>query len=47
MQTITIVKQKGGVGKSRTAVKLGADLVRQGKEVLLVDAKSQAKLNRL
>ena len=47
MQTITIVNQKGGVGKSRTAVNLGADLVRQGKEVLLVDAKSQTKLNRL
>ena len=44
MQMIALVNQKGGVGKSTTAVNLGIGLARQGKNVLLVDADSQGNL---
>ncbi len=46
MKSIAIINQKGGVGKTTTALALAAGLSRKGKRALQVDLDAQANITQ-
>ena len=44
-KVFVFVNQKGGVGKTTSAINIGADIARAGKKVLLVDFDSQGNMS--
>src|SRR5699024_4095329 len=45
MTILTVINQKGGVGKTTTAEMIGSELIHRGHSVLFIDMDAQANLS--
>ena len=45
MKVISIITEKGGVGKTTTSIHLGASFAEKGKKTLLIDFDAQRNLS--